>query len=161
MNRQNSIPRNKNQGFTLVELMLAVVLGSIVMLGSSVLLTGYWRANNRFLNQQVTINELKLFATAFQKEVRENIRTSGDVADFVEFTYDDGSTSSFSYDVDRDSIIYTMSNGNEMEMLPDSAVSGFSIEEIPGTTALKITVEVEEEDLNNIRNQYTLIATMR
>jgi prepilin-type N-terminal cleavage/methylation domain-containing protein len=153
------------KGFTLIELMLAAILGAVVLTSVSLLLGHAWKASARFVSQEITMDEIRVLEAAFQKEAREKTNTSNMVL-YDTVTFDDGlgNTSSFVYDEARLSIIYTTADGQEMELLEESAVTGFRVEPITNTnltSLLRMVVTIREGDLNGKENEYAIAAKTR
>ena len=150
----------RQRGFTLIELMLAVVLGAVVMMAVPTLLCGSWREGTRYTTEQVTMNEIKVLEAAFQKETRGKANSTYQPN---KITFDDGAggTSTFEYDAANQSIIFTMDNGTQMQMLEKSVVNGFSIIPVPGTDALRMVVTIKESELHDKENTYSITVKTR
>lgn len=148
-------------GFTLLEVMLASVLGAIVMLSCSTLIVGFWRAHHRFLNQEITMNEIKILAITFQNEVRSKTSLTDTVLnDYASFSDTNGATSSYTYNASAESITYLSSDQTSTELLPSSVVSGFQVIPTPSTKMIEMIITVKETELNKT-NKYHIAATTR
>jgi prepilin-type N-terminal cleavage/methylation domain-containing protein len=161
----NATTPTDRKGFTLIELMLAAALGAVVLAAFSLLINRAWKSSAAFVSQEITMDEIRVLEAAFQKEAREKGNASNTVLrDTVVFDDGLGNTSSFVYDEARQSIIYTMADGQEMELLEESAVSGFSVTPVTNTNSpslLRMVVRIREDDLNGKENDYAISAKTR
>jgi prepilin-type N-terminal cleavage/methylation domain-containing protein len=164
----NATTPTDRKGFTLIELMLAAILGAVVLTAFSLLISRAWQSSATFVSQEITMDEIRVLEAAFQKEAREkgNGIITNTVCNEVTF-YDESGTASFVYDGARKSIIYTMADGQEMELLEASTVSGFRVKPVTNTntntttTALRMVVTIRENELNGKENEYAIAAKTR
>ena len=138
----------KKQGFTLLELLMAAALGAIVVFSGTLFLASSWRVHNRFLNQQITMDEITLLSALFQKETKTKSSTSNSITqDFVVFDDGSGNTTSFVYNPTNSSIVFTDESGAEQELLEESIISGFSIIPDPTHNWLEMRLTIVETEL--------------
>ena len=62
--------RTKKRGFTLIELMYATVLASVLMMAVGALVVGYWRSAHGFMDDAKTMEEMALLARIFTDNAR-------------------------------------------------------------------------------------------
>ena len=146
-------------GFTLIELMLATVLGVIVVSAGATLLAGMSRQTALFLAQEEMMGELRSLQVAFLNEARTKTRFG------TTFTKD-GKTSSFVLKTEgsKGYVEYTMGDGTVIDLLKNPNVIHFTMADIPSTLGLVMTIQIEELDRNGDPgevNTYHFVATLR
>jgi prepilin-type N-terminal cleavage/methylation domain-containing protein len=137
------------QGFTLVEVMMAAVLASVVVAGASMLLIGAWRTQTRFMQAESTMQELAILESVLRNAARHRvIYDTG--ANRLEFYATNRPPAEITYDATRDCIIYdpdTTTFGDEIAILEGAIVSGFDVKITNGVVSLQ--VDIVERELEN------------
>ena len=141
-------------GFTLVELMLAVVLSSIVMAAIGGLLVGYWRIAQDFNNTEQTMAEISMVSKLFRKHAR----TVGGVAGADRITFTDGSTNYVLSLGAFEGIVYD-NNGHLSTLLENNDVLDMN-PVITNGTLIQLKLDLKETEYGKI-NTYDMYVMPR
>lgn len=150
----------KQQGFTLIEVVLAVSLSGIVVLGVGSMLTSLWQRSFNFITEKLTMDDVELAATIFEDKVRTCTSIHTDLS-YIMFD-SDGGTSSLSIDSENKKLVFdpdTHNEGEEMDLLTGAAVS-FNALAVGNSTLYTMTISVDEVEVNKT-NVFTFSAMAR
>jgi prepilin-type N-terminal cleavage/methylation domain-containing protein len=147
------------QGFTLVEVMMAAVLASVVVAGASMLLIGAWRTQTRFMQAESTMQELAILESVLRNAARHRViyDTGANRLEFYATNcpyVTNRPPAEITYDATRDCIIYdpdTTTFGDEIAILEGAIVSGFDVKITNGVVSLQVDIverELERQPTN-------------
>lgn len=153
-------------GFTLVELLFASMIMSIVMLGVGSLFVSYWRIHSKFVNEESTMQEISMLSTIFTESARGSGKQTPNSQGIVFLK--DGIESAISYNSANHSVVYDPDlsvDGNSVEMLSHSVVADFSASITVtilsnGYSVVQMDIDLVELELNKT-NRYRFAAMSR
>lgn len=152
--------RARKCGFTLIELMFAVVLTSILFMSIGGMIVGYWKITTDFINEQSTMQEISFLSSLFSDNTKAVITSITPDVGTVDFSLS-GKKTSIEYNDATKSILYfsDVDAGNSSELLTESVVDNyFSI--ITNGNSVRIEVKLVEMELDKT-NTYRMYATPR
>jgi prepilin-type N-terminal cleavage/methylation domain-containing protein len=151
--------RDRQQsGFTLLELMLATVLASIVMMAVGGLIAGFWRTSLDFIGQEQTMQEISQLSRLFAGHSRAlPSALSADLSvDGVEFP--GAVTPAILYDASDQAVLYdldTGTTGDEGALLSRSVVDDvFTVISTGGLVQLEVKIREDELGKTNTYRMY-------
>ncbi len=153
------------RGFTLVELMYATVLSTVVMMAIGGLVVGYWRTAQDFIAEEQTMQEIAFLSKLFMDNARNlpsttNIDTN--TAGEIEFLVTGGPNTSIKYDSLIKGIRYDTDTSDALagnSLLEQSVVSHmFTV--ITAGNIIQLDVQLYEADVNKT-NTYQMFVTPR
>ena len=151
-------------GFTLIELMYATVLSTIVMVAIGGLMVGYWRTARDFIAEEQTMREIAFLSKLFMDNARVlSSTTNADTnsAGQIEFLLSTGNTA-ITYDPSIKGIRYDTDTGSGdagRSLLEQSVVSHmFTV--ITDGNIIRLDVQLYEADVNKT-NTYQMFVTPR
>lgn len=154
-------PRSDNNGFTLIELMMAAVLSAIVVIAAGSLVMGLWKQHTRFQDQTITMNEIQILQNIFNEKCQTsfNINDTNDVK--IIFKRND-ITSTLKYRDSDNSIVYDPdidTLGDSIELLKGAVIDGITTGDTTNNVR-EIVLKIIEQEINKT-NTYIFKAQNR
>jgi prepilin-type N-terminal cleavage/methylation domain-containing protein len=137
---------DSRRGFTLVELMLATVVGTIVMMAIVGLMAGYWRTTMDFIRDEQTIQEISFLSKLFRDNSRELpsiVEFDPHGSDYVDFLLPD-TTSRIYYDKPTKGVKFDpdASSGNDGEVMLSKSIVNDVFSVITGDNLIGLDVMI-------------------
>jgi type II secretory pathway pseudopilin PulG len=145
---------SKQAGVTLIELMLATLLVTIVMVAVGGLMVGYWRTANDFILEEQAMQEIAFFSDLFSENARSLPSATDAQLNSAKITF--GSNRSIQYE--NNSILYD--NGANVGALLENSVVSYMDPEITNGCLINLEVLLWESELNKT-NSYDLYVMPR